>query len=53
MNADYIENIIRNIEDQSYRCILIDLPSVAKPVVKSRFALFGSRATISCAEPPI
>ena len=24
MNADYIENIIRNIEDQSYRCILID-----------------------------
>ena len=24
MNADYVENIIRNIENQSYRCILID-----------------------------
>lgn len=24
MNADYVENIIRNIDKQSYRCILVD-----------------------------
>ena len=24
MNADYVENIIRNIDKQSYKCILVD-----------------------------
>lgn len=24
MDADYVENIIRNIDKQSYKCILVD-----------------------------